>query len=331
MQQPMVSVIVPVYKVEKYLADCIDSILNQTYGDFELILVDDGSPDKCPEICDTYAGKDSRVRVIHQPNGGVSSARNKGIAQAQGTFLMFVDSDDYLNDRMLEEMLSTDAETFDCIVSGIRYVYENPENNQSFSLMDRDVKMPEALSQVYENAVKAFAFATPCAKLYARRVILENQVHFDEQYSILEDGMFVYDFFHCCKQCRFLSGVYYFYRHSDDDSLMKHFNENADQALRAYYQKTFWIREYLDENNGKILDQIISSQYIDFLLRIYYRSGQDGRGQYALLRRYAATAPKIGFYENKVQFPKKYEWIRSSLEKNRLPLLHFVLRVKTCI
>uniref|UniRef100_UPI003079CB33 glycosyltransferase family 2 protein n=1 Tax=Phascolarctobacterium succinatutens TaxID=626940 RepID=UPI003079CB33 len=91
---PRLSVIVPVYKVEKYIHKCVDSILNQTFKDFELILIDDGSPDNCGEICDEYAKKDSRVRVIHKENGGQSSARNRGLDIAKGEIIGFVDSDD---------------------------------------------------------------------------------------------------------------------------------------------------------------------------------------------------------------------------------------------
>lgn len=103
---PEISIIVPVYNVEKYLEQCIDSILTQTFEDFELILVDDGSPDKCPEICDEYAQKDDRVRVIHKENGGVSSARNAGMKLACGEYILFCDSDDYVSPLWCELMLN---------------------------------------------------------------------------------------------------------------------------------------------------------------------------------------------------------------------------------
>lgn len=101
----MVSIIIPVYKVEKYLSKCIESILKQTYFDLELILVDDGSPDKCPEICDTYASKDERVVVIHQKNAGVSAARNAGLEKAKGEYIGFVDPDDWIAPEMYEKMI----------------------------------------------------------------------------------------------------------------------------------------------------------------------------------------------------------------------------------
>ena len=105
--RPEISVIVPVYRVEKYLNDCIDSILAQTFADFELILVDDGSPDSCPALCDAAAAKDSRIRVIHQKNRGLSGARNAGLDIARGRWAAFVDSDDMLLPQALEKAHST--------------------------------------------------------------------------------------------------------------------------------------------------------------------------------------------------------------------------------
>lgn len=114
----MISVIVPIYKTEKFLEKCVNSILQQTYKDLEVILVDDGSPDGCGEICDAYAQKDSRVRVIHKENGGRSSARNAGIECAQGEYLAFVDSDDWIDPEMYETLLrlakETDADIAEC-------------------------------------------------------------------------------------------------------------------------------------------------------------------------------------------------------------------------
>jgi len=102
--KPLISVIVPIYKVEKYLGKCIESIINQTYSNLEIILVDDGSPDSCPQICDEYAKKDNRIVVIHQKNGGLSNARNSGLNIAKGEFIGFVDSDDYIANDMYESL-----------------------------------------------------------------------------------------------------------------------------------------------------------------------------------------------------------------------------------
>lgn len=104
--EPLISVIVPVYKVEQYLDECVQSIINQTYKNLEIILVDDGSPDRCPEMCDEYARQDSRIKVIHKENGGLSSARNAGLDVATGEYIGFVDSDDFIDKEMYEKLLN---------------------------------------------------------------------------------------------------------------------------------------------------------------------------------------------------------------------------------
>lgn len=120
------SIIIPVYKVEKYLKQCIDSVLNQSFKDYELILVDDGSPDNCPQICDDYAKKDARVKVIHRQNGGQASARNTGLSYATGLYIIFLDSDDYLIDSTALEKINdkTVAEP-DVILYGYRKLFES--------------------------------------------------------------------------------------------------------------------------------------------------------------------------------------------------------------
>lgn len=112
---PKISIIVPVYKTEKYIHRCIDSILNQKFQDFELILVDDGSPDKCPAICDEYSVMDNRIKVIHKQNVGVSAARNTGLDIAEGEYITFVDSDDWIEQEMYQSMMNT-AMQYDCDV-----------------------------------------------------------------------------------------------------------------------------------------------------------------------------------------------------------------------
>lgn len=125
---PKISVIVPVYKTEKYLFRCVDSLRNQTLKDIEIILVDDGSPDNCPEICDEYTRQDSRIRVIHKENGGVSTARNAGLDAAQGDYITFVDSDDYVDTEMYEQMLTVAVE-HNCDVVMCDCLKEFPDHN----------------------------------------------------------------------------------------------------------------------------------------------------------------------------------------------------------
>ena len=122
---PLVSVIVPIYMVEKYICECVNSIILQSYKNLEIILVDDGSPDRCPEICDEYAKQDSRIKVIHKPNGGLSDARNAGIEIAEGEYLSFVDSDDVIHHEMIEVLMQPLIENKELKMSACQCLYFN--------------------------------------------------------------------------------------------------------------------------------------------------------------------------------------------------------------
>ena len=127
LSRPLLSVIVPVYRVETYLPKCLDSLVGQTYADLEIILVDDGSPDRSGAICDEYAARDSRIVVIHQENRGASQARNAGLDRATGEFVAFVDSDDYLDFSMYENLMKAVVEyDADIVISDFFVILESP-------------------------------------------------------------------------------------------------------------------------------------------------------------------------------------------------------------
>ena len=128
----MISVIVPVFRVEKFLENCIQSVLNQTYGDFELILVDDGSDDNCPAICDRYARKDVRVKVIHKQNGGIGETRNAGLQIAEGEYITFVDSDDYIHPQMLEMCMNSFQKESDIDIAMCPLKKVHEEDNEAY-------------------------------------------------------------------------------------------------------------------------------------------------------------------------------------------------------
>lgn len=166
-----ISVIVPIYRVEKYLPACIDSILNQTFTDFELILVDDGSPDRCPEICDETAKRDARVRVIHQANQGLSAARNAGIEAARGAWLSFVDSDDYIAPQFYEKLYQTAQRTdADCVMCSVQNVDESgkPIDSALMRVADEVKTGQEVLQKIGRDDVTPYL--TAWNKLYRRKL-----------------------------------------------------------------------------------------------------------------------------------------------------------------
>lgn len=164
----LVSIIVPIYGVEEYLNQCVDSIVNQTYKNTEIILVDDGSPDKCPEICDAFAKKDKRIKVIHKKNGGLSDARNAGIDYAQGEYLVFIDSDDWIEITMIEHLLSTCKKYDVKLASCARCIMdEDYVSSVAFNGKERVYTAEEALNEVFSG--KSMDVAA-WDKIYARNL-----------------------------------------------------------------------------------------------------------------------------------------------------------------
>lgn len=181
MATKILSIIVPVYNVSRYLSGCIESILNQELQDFELILVDDGSVDDSGKICDEYAGKDNRILVLHQQNGGVSSARNAGIENASGKYIAFVDADDTIELNMYSTMVTKAEQSgSDYVICGIKILFANNTEDIHYSLpenvlMNRNSVIKVLLYSIYSNEN---IINSPCNKLYRLDLIRNNQIRF---------------------------------------------------------------------------------------------------------------------------------------------------------
>ena len=187
---PKISVIVPVYNVERYLYRCVNSILAQTFVDFELILINDGSSDKCPSICDEYSAQDSRVKVIHQKNGGAAAARNAGIRVMQGEYVCFIDGDDFVHpdflSMMYQQMKDSDAIFSTC--SGFDFNDYDEVDGLSYD-SDVTAKISTYL-QFFQDALEPGGYFSVCCKLFRKEVI--EQIHFMEG-KICEDISFLSD------------------------------------------------------------------------------------------------------------------------------------------
>ncbi len=190
----MISVIVSIYNAEKYLNKCIESILCQKCRDFELILVDDGSPDRCPQICDEWAEKDERIRVFHKPNGGLSSARNCGLAHAKGDYVIFPDPDDWVEADYLSHLLEL-INTYEADLSICGRFRDNTVMDKDKSLTVMDMKT--ALEQLmYPSSFCGFAWN----KLFKKDIITKNNLSFDEELGMIQDLHFCVRYVQCCKR-----------------------------------------------------------------------------------------------------------------------------------
>ena len=242
---PKISVIVPVYKVEKYIYRCIDSILNQTFRDFELILVDDGSPDNCGAICEEYAQKDSRIRVVHKQNGGPSTARNVGIEVAFGDFVMFCDGDDYVAPQwceMLYECIRNTPEAF--VSSNLWKVTGGME--KTYQPIAETVEKTNYFS-IYKKGISAYTVN----KIYNLRLLHKHNLRFDEKRAIGEDTIFNAEYCALCSECYYIASPLYYYI-NQEDSLTKKYDAN----MYALNIPLFWCRVPLiaEENVGEFCD-----------------------------------------------------------------------------
>lgn len=216
-----ISIVVPVYKVERYLQRCVESLLSQTFGDIEIILVDDGSPDQCPAMCDQFAEKDSRIRVIHKENGGLSSARNAGIEAAQGKYIGFVDSDDDVADNMYERMHEIiERENVDFVMSDYIRILDNGEKFLKTLAIpggrySRDAIKKEIFPQLIMGENLEYGpLLSVWHCMYRTEFLQRNGLLFDEEVKWSEDNIFSALAGYCADSFYYLKGegLYHYYQ-----------------------------------------------------------------------------------------------------------------------
>lgn len=204
MEVPQISIIVPVYNVEDYLRQCLDSIIAQTFTDWECILVDDGSKDKSGSICDEYAQKDNRFKVIHTKNGGVSSARNLGIEEAEGKWLYFCDADDSLLPKTLEILLEGKKENCQFVMAGYNKFLSDGSLKESYSGdIKRKISVDDAIKELYTPTNLSYQGYLWC-KLFLTEIVKDYNIRFDEKIYFNEDRLFIMQYL-----CQMEDSVYY--------------------------------------------------------------------------------------------------------------------------
>lgn len=229
MEKIKISIIVPVYKVENCLERCIQSLLHQTYTNLEIILVEDGSPDHCPIICDKWAVLDHRIKVIHKKNGGLSSARNAGIEQAKGMYIGFVDSDDYIDSdmfRILADLaIKSDSDITAC---GYYEVWENRKSKVAEKITS-ELTGDEAITCLLTPDTRVLSYAWN--KLYKKESI--GKIRFAEDLLFGEDTPFLYEVLKQCKRYTVTSGAFYYYVRRPDSLIGYEYTPKLLMAVSA--------------------------------------------------------------------------------------------------
>ncbi len=237
-QTPLISVIVPVYNVQQYLHKCIDSVLAQSYTNLEILLIDDGAKDNSGAICDEYALRDSRVRVIHKENGGLSDARNKGIEEAHGEYLGFIDSDDFIDFDMYEVLYNTlkkhDADMSMC---GVYELYEGQEAEQVSEIRDFACSPEEAMKIVIDGQIN-YAYAVN--KLYKRELFDEIRYPVGK---IIEDAFVILFLLEKTSRVALTNARKYYYFHRENSITSRTFSKKHYDCIEAHENNYKFICE----------------------------------------------------------------------------------------
>lgn len=251
-----VSIIIPIYNSEEYLKDCITSVVNQTYKNLEILLINDGSTDRSIDICNFFAKKDHRIKVFNNINRGVSYSRNFGIDNANGDYILFIDSDDTVENNYVEELVSLVIYDADLGICGITDVYENKKILRN---------IPEDLSEnFYEDYFLLInLLRVPFAKIYKMRIIKNNNIRFPNNISKGEDQIFNFKYYVNVKKYRLCRAHLYNYSHKNINSLSKINDLKAikDSAYKLKYEEVF-----LKEQNIKNKEYIYMNHVLNIII-----------------------------------------------------------------
>lgn len=260
-EKKLISIIIPVFNVEKYLNRCVESIVKQTYKNLEIILVDDGSPDNSPKLCDEWARKDSRIKVIHKENGGVSSARNVGIQNALGDYIAFVDSDDWIDEAMCEKVVEHAIKTnADMVFFKFRRVYENGKVFENKEVALESVKRKDIkvffTSCTDKNGNYLDVMGSACRILFKKNIA--QSCLFSEKLKHGEDLFFVLNCLEKANKVEVLDEVLYNYYYNDQSVTTK-VCENYFQNITTLFKHE---RTYFKEKNLSDYEYFITHAYV---------------------------------------------------------------------
>lgn len=275
MNKGKVTVVVPIYNVESYLNRCVESIVNQTYKNLEILLIDDGSPDNCPQMCDEWAEKDSRIKVIHKQNEGLGMARNTGIDNAAGEYICFIDSDDYMNENLVQKSMSMITEnSCDFVVYGFCDVTENEQFLCSYIpspskqiLTGKDVKklfVKHTFASEYYNSEKWTLRLSAWNCIYSMNVIKNNNFKFvSEREIISEDVYSLLTLYPHLKKVGIISDMLYYHR-VNSQSITHKFRKDRIEKLNYLYVKLVELCD--DLNYDEETKCLMSNPYLNGII-----------------------------------------------------------------
>lgn len=292
----IITIILPIYNVAQFLPQCLDSVINQTYQNLEIILVNDGSTDSCPQICEDFALKDNRIKLIHKKNGGLSDARNAGLVEASGNFISFVDSDDILSihfcEKLLKTLLVNDADIAECDF----LCFEEDQDLEKFA------SNPEENTEVFETEVALELLMNENLKQMVWNKLYRREVVGDLQFpvgKINEDEFWTYKVFGNSKKVVKITDILYFYRQQTESIMGKQYSLKRLDGLQGLEERI----GYMSKNFPKLENSAI---------RIFCTGSMD---HYVKIEQHPQIDPQKIFRKKIVENLKKYDQ-RSILENS---------------
>lgn len=333
--KPKISIIIPVYKVQEYLERCILSIIQQTYKNLEIILIDDGSPDNCGEICDKYKEQDKRIKVIHKQNEGVSVARNIGIDLATGEYLFFVDSDDYLGENIIDRLYKN-LTKYNADISMCNYIRVS-DYNTKVSNNEENIKMYsniQALEKLYKDTFTFHedysVFIAPWNKLYKKSMFDNIRYPIGKFY---EDGATIYKVLYKANNIVYSDSVLYYYYQRSGSTSRKSFDKTRLDRLDAFKGQMIFYKE-------KKLDNLYFyayNTYLNMIIEYYFLSQEcnmieisnDMKNLFS--KEFKIAKKELNFSKDRLEELKSFEYPKLYSIKNKIKKEGILIRIKKFI
>ena len=344
MIKPKISVIIPVYNMEKYLKRCVDSVINQTFRDLEIILVDDGSKDNSGKMCDEYEANDARIKVIHKQNGGLGFARNSGLEIAAGEFVSFVDSDDYVEINMYEKLYSRiKQENADSCIFGYHRVVGEKIVFTRTGLLQGTFSDNDVFTNIFLNILGSepscsedyiILWQSSCLSLYSMDIIRQYNITFpSEREFISEDALFITDYYHKSKRVTILKEPFYYYWLNTNSLTKVYMNDRFDKDVICFLEHVRRLGLYLPDKKAFAHAKerversfLANTRYNIMQIGAFYKY-KEARGLIAKICNNKTLQDVLKVYPWK-ENPLKYRIFNYALKNKRIGFLYLLVSFK---
>lgn len=320
MEDCKVSIIIPVYNGKKYISSCISGLLGQTYQNIECILIDDGSTDESGKVCDSYAEKDKRIKVIHQVNSGVSAARNRGIEAAQGEYILFFDIDDEVTKSVVEDNVRIAQQNQADVVIFCFWYFQVDKNRKVANGMEHPF-IGNKCSFFHERLISTIdneTFNAPWNKMYNREFLIRNHLKFDTGYSIYEDAVFAAKMFQYAEKIVINNKKYYTYYLWPSGSAITRYADSYFKAITSFYVNALEYCNLFDDNSSQ--KRRFSFLYLKLtmtnLKQISCHSKMSFSHKHELLR-HICENKNVQMAVRMVRYHSRKELVRRLIQENR--------------